>query len=179
MAVKRRIAHPSVEERRAHGKEARSRTPLSSHTGWGPAADRPDPVGLLEEQNRAREPDLVPVRHGRMLVSPFTFYRGGAKIMAADLKDNPSHPPVMVTPVVLWRPTCHRRCRHRGPPPPPTAASTQRQPEGPLTATLEGRGVSEHNPQRVNSGNLASWPPDADRPGAAIVLPNHPAADDA
>jgi uncharacterized protein (DUF2252 family) len=89
MAVKTRIAHPSVEERRAHGKEARSRTALSSHTGWTPATDRPDPVALLQQQNRAREPDLVPVRHGRMLVSPFTFYRGAAKIMAADLTDTP------------------------------------------------------------------------------------------
>src|SRR5215204_3631577 len=89
MAVKTRIAHPSVEERRAHGKEARDRTPLSSHTGWTPATDRPNPVALLEAQNRTREPDLVPVRHGRMLVSPFTFYRGGAKIMAADLDDTP------------------------------------------------------------------------------------------
>jgi uncharacterized protein (DUF2252 family) len=62
---------------------------LSSHTGWKPAADRPDPVALLEEQNATREQDLVPVRHGRMLVSPFTFYRGAAKIMAADLKDSP------------------------------------------------------------------------------------------
>ena len=57
---------------------------------WRPAADRPDPVALLEEQNRTREPDLVPVRHGRMMVSPFTFYRGAAKIMAADLKDTPT-----------------------------------------------------------------------------------------
>src|SRR5688572_9092851 len=89
MAVKTRIAHLSVEERRAHGKEARNRTPRSSHTGWEPAGDRPDPGGLLQEQNATREPDLVPVRHGRMLVSPFTFYRGGAKIMAADLKDTP------------------------------------------------------------------------------------------
>ena len=54
-----------------------------------PAADRPDPVALLEEQDATREPDLVPVRHGRMMVSPFTFYRGAAKIMAADLKDTP------------------------------------------------------------------------------------------
>jgi uncharacterized protein (DUF2252 family) len=51
--------------------------------------DRPDPVGLLEQQDRTREPDLVPVRHGRMMVSPFTFYRGAAKIMAVDLKDTP------------------------------------------------------------------------------------------
>ena len=89
MAVKTRIAHPSVEERRAQGKEARDRMPRSSHSGWAPATDRPDPVGLLQEQNRTREPDLVPVRHGRMLVSPFTFYRGGAKIMAADLAGTP------------------------------------------------------------------------------------------
>jgi uncharacterized protein (DUF2252 family) len=89
MAVKTRIAHPSVEERRAQGKEARDRTPRSSHSGWAAASDRPDPVVLLEEQNRAREPDLVPVRHGRMLVSPFTFYRGAAKIMAADLTNTP------------------------------------------------------------------------------------------
>jgi uncharacterized protein (DUF2252 family) len=90
MAVKTKVAHPSVEERRARGQEARGRTPVSSHTGWAPAADRPDPVGLLEEQNIARELDLVPVRHGRMLVSPFTFYRGAAKIMAADLAATPT-----------------------------------------------------------------------------------------
>jgi uncharacterized protein (DUF2252 family) len=85
----RKIAHPSIDERRASGKEAGNRTPVSSHQGWRPAADRPDPVALLEEQNLTREPDLVPVRHGRMMVSPFTFYRGAAKIMAADLKDTP------------------------------------------------------------------------------------------
>src|SRR5436309_14565270 len=84
------IAHPSLDERAEHGRQAREHTPLDSHTGWRPAADRPDPVALLDEQNRTREPDLVPVRHGRMLVSPFTFYRGGAKIMAADLKDTPT-----------------------------------------------------------------------------------------
>jgi uncharacterized protein (DUF2252 family) len=85
-----RDAHPSVEERRAQGKEARTQVPVSGHAGWAPAADRPDPVGLLQEQNVTREPDLVPVRHGRMMVSPFTFYRGAAKIMAADLKDTPT-----------------------------------------------------------------------------------------
>ena len=89
MDVTTRIEHPSVEDRKAHGKGAREQTPQSSHTGWVPAADRPDPVALLEGQNRTREADLVPVRHGRMLVSPFTFYRGAAKIMAADLKATP------------------------------------------------------------------------------------------
>ncbi len=83
------VEHPSVEERKALGKEARKRMPPSSHSGWKPAKDRPDPVALLEEQDATREPDLVPVRHGRMLVSPFTFYRGAAKIMATDLKDTP------------------------------------------------------------------------------------------
>ncbi|MGH3198720.1 MAG: DUF2252 domain-containing protein [Streptosporangiaceae bacterium] len=85
----RRISRPSLDERLDKGKTARDRTPPSSHAGWSPAPDRPDPVGLLEEQDRTREPDLVPVRHGRMMVSPFTFYRGAAKIMAADLAGTP------------------------------------------------------------------------------------------
>jgi uncharacterized protein (DUF2252 family) len=84
-----KVAHPSLDERQAKGRQASDRTPPSSHSGWHPAADRPDPVALLEEQDRTREQDLVPVRHGRMMVSPFTFYRGGARIMAADLKDTP------------------------------------------------------------------------------------------
>jgi uncharacterized protein (DUF2252 family) len=85
-----KIAHPNVDQRRAKGKDARERAPLAGHSGWAPASDRPDPVALLEAQNLTREPDLVPVRHGRMLVSPFTFYRGAAKIMATDLKDTPT-----------------------------------------------------------------------------------------
>jgi uncharacterized protein (DUF2252 family) len=85
----RTVAHPSIDERRAMGREARDRTPPSSHAKWHPVPDRPDPVALLEEQDLTREPDLVPVRHGRMMVSPFTFYRGAAKVMAADLKDTP------------------------------------------------------------------------------------------
>src|SRR6266568_9585370 len=86
----RRISRLSLDERLDRGRMARDRTPPSSHAGWSPAADRPDPVGLLEQQDRTREPDLVPVRHGRMMVSPFTFYRGAAKIMAVDLKDTPA-----------------------------------------------------------------------------------------
>src|SRR5580765_6315230 len=89
MAV-RKVAHPSIDDRKAKGLEARDRASLSSHTKWRPAKDRPDPVALLEEQNTTREPDLVPVRHGRMMVSPFTFYRGAAKIMAADLANTPT-----------------------------------------------------------------------------------------
>ncbi|HSS90555.1 MAG TPA: DUF2252 family protein, partial [Streptosporangiaceae bacterium] len=88
MAV-RKVAHPSIDDRKAKGLEARDRAPLSSHTKWKPAVDRPDPVALLQEQDATREPDLVPVRHGRMMVSPFTFYRGAARIMAADLALTP------------------------------------------------------------------------------------------
>jgi hypothetical protein len=72
MAV-RNVAHPSVDDRMATGGQARERTPPSGHAGWVPAADRPDPVALLEEQNLTREKDLVPVRHDRMMVSPFTL----------------------------------------------------------------------------------------------------------
>jgi uncharacterized protein (DUF2252 family) len=84
-----KIAHPSVDEREAAGLAARDQAALSSHAKWRPAADRPDPVALLQEQDATREQDLVPVRHGRMMVSPFTFYRGAALPMAADLKDTP------------------------------------------------------------------------------------------
>jgi len=88
MAV-RKIAHPSIDERKAKGLDARERAPLSSHTKWKPTPHRPDPVELLVAQETTREPDLIPVRHGRMMVSPFTFYRGAATIMAADLAPTP------------------------------------------------------------------------------------------
>jgi uncharacterized protein (DUF2252 family) len=84
--------HPymSVDDRRAKGEQAAKRTPVSSHGEWVAPADRPDPVELLSAQDATREPDLVPVRHGRMMVSPFTFYRGAAKVMAADLAGTPT-----------------------------------------------------------------------------------------
>ena len=83
------IEHPGVEERHDVGREARNRVPRSSHGDWTPAADRADPVALLVEQNERRDQDLVPVRHGRMKVSPFTFYRGAARVMAHDLAGTP------------------------------------------------------------------------------------------
>ena len=79
----------SHEEWAAQGKAARREAPRSSHTAWVPSASRPDPVALLEEQAASRVPELVPIRHGRMLVSPSTFYRGAALIMAADLAATP------------------------------------------------------------------------------------------
>jgi uncharacterized protein (DUF2252 family) len=75
-------------ERAAAGKAARTRVPLASQAEFRPAPGR-DPVGLLVEQGRSRIPELVPVRHGRMLVSPFTFFRGAALPMAADLAATP------------------------------------------------------------------------------------------
>src|SRR5215472_4879545 len=84
-----RRAHLTVEERIARGLAARNDAPRSSHGRWEPAPGRPDPVALLEEQAASRVPHLVPIRHGRMLASPFTFYRGAALIMAADLAATP------------------------------------------------------------------------------------------
>ncbi|MGE5459391.1 MAG: DUF2252 domain-containing protein [Solirubrobacterales bacterium] len=77
------------EQRSALGKQARARVQRSAHASWSPPADRPDPVVLLEEQAATRVPELVPIRYGRMLVSPFTFYRGAAAIMASDLAATP------------------------------------------------------------------------------------------
>jgi len=84
-----RRRHLTVDERVARGLAARQEAPRRSHGQWEPAPDRPDPVTLLEQQAASRVPDLVPVRYGRMLASPFTFYRGGALIMAADLAATP------------------------------------------------------------------------------------------
>ena len=79
----------SVTERVARGKTARERVPRSKHAAFRAAADRPDPVALLEQQAASRVPDLVPIRYGRMLDSPFTFFRGAAVIMATDLHPTP------------------------------------------------------------------------------------------
>ncbi len=80
---------PSRDERRKAGAAARTRVPPSAHAGWRPAPDRPVPVALLEGQAATRAPDLVPIRYGRMAVSPFTYYRGAALPMAADLATTP------------------------------------------------------------------------------------------
>ncbi len=79
----------SRADRAARGKDARTVAPLESHSEFSPRAGR-DPVGLLLGQAASRVPELVPVRHGRMLVSPFTFYRGAALPMAADLAGTPA-----------------------------------------------------------------------------------------
>ena len=80
----------AIEERLAEGRAQRQSVPLEAHGEWATPDHRPDPVGILEKQNATRVPELVPIRHGRMIVSPFTFYRGGAAIMAADLSRTPT-----------------------------------------------------------------------------------------
>jgi uncharacterized protein (DUF2252 family) len=75
----------NLSERAAAGKAARSQVPRSAHAAWDPPADRADPIEILEAQARSRVPELVPIRYGRMAVSPFTFFRGAAAVMAADL----------------------------------------------------------------------------------------------
>jgi uncharacterized protein (DUF2252 family) len=84
-----RVAHPSVKERTARGKAARGRVSRSDHAGWQPSGERRSPVELLLEEAMGREPELVPIRHGRMLASPFAFFRGTAALMAADLAQTP------------------------------------------------------------------------------------------
>jgi uncharacterized protein (DUF2252 family) len=81
--------HASAPERRARGKAARREVPRSSHADWAPAADRSDPIDLLEEQAKTRVPELVPIRYGRMAASPFAFFRGAAYLMASDLASTP------------------------------------------------------------------------------------------
>jgi uncharacterized protein (DUF2252 family) len=88
-ASTKRSHHRSPAERVAAGKRARAKAPRSSHEAWDPPADRPDPIEILERQAATRVPDLVPIRYGRMLTSPFAFYRGTAAVMAADLATTP------------------------------------------------------------------------------------------
>jgi len=78
-------SNPSLVDRRRRGRLARSKIPFSEHAGFKPARNRPDPISILELQAQTRVPELIPIRHGRMLSSPFAFYRGAAAIMAADL----------------------------------------------------------------------------------------------
>src|SRR5690242_11112612 len=83
------MQHLTPEERAALGKEARASVPRRSQAEWSPPPDRRDPVEILQEQATSRVAELVPIRYGRMLVSPFTLYRGAAAIMAADLATSP------------------------------------------------------------------------------------------
>ena len=85
----REIAHLSVAERTARGRAARNEVPRRRQAEFAPGPERPDPIALLESQAESRVPELVPIRYGRMLASPFAFYRGAALIMASDLATTP------------------------------------------------------------------------------------------
>jgi uncharacterized protein (DUF2252 family) len=80
--------HFTVDERAARGRAARAETPRTSHSALEPATDR-DPLAILDADNAGRVPELIPIRYGRMLASPFSFYRGAASIMAHDLAPTP------------------------------------------------------------------------------------------
>ena len=84
-----KLGHPTPAERAARGAQARAEVPRESQADFKVPADRPDPITLLEEQAKTRVPELVPVRWGRMMVSPFTYYRGAALPMASDLATTP------------------------------------------------------------------------------------------
>ena len=77
-------------DRRARGKRLRDAVPRDAHAAWRAHAGRPDPISILRAADATRQPDLVPLRYGRMLQSPFTFYRGSAGVMAADLAPTPA-----------------------------------------------------------------------------------------
>src|ERR1700748_1237891 len=88
LAPSREVLRP--DEWRAKGRERRASVSPASHAEWAPPADRPDPVAVLEEQARTRVPDLIPIRYGRMLASPFSYFRGAAAPMAWDLAHTPT-----------------------------------------------------------------------------------------
>ncbi len=89
MAASDPRSHVPPEQRTVEGRECRKMVPRGSHGGWAPAADRPDPIALLRAYDADREPGLVAVRWGRMAATPFTFLRGAAALMAADLAPLP------------------------------------------------------------------------------------------
>ncbi|HEY1279608.1 MAG TPA: DUF2252 family protein, partial [Acidimicrobiales bacterium] len=80
----------SVADREAKGRAARAAVPRSSHATWAPAPDRADPISVLEAQETTRVPELLPLRHARMVASPFAFFRGAAAVMATDLATTPT-----------------------------------------------------------------------------------------
>jgi uncharacterized protein (DUF2252 family) len=83
------VTQESPQQRAERGRTARAEVPRGSHAAWSPGAERRDPVAVLEAQAAERVPELVPVRYGRMLASPFAFFRGAAAIMAGDLAGTP------------------------------------------------------------------------------------------
>src|SRR5262247_4042550 len=122
------------DEWRRRGREMREDVPRESHAQWEPPADRPDPVDILEEQARTRVPDLVPIRYGRMIASPFAYFRGAAAPMAWDLAHTPTTGAWSSTSTTSTRP-CRPRSsgissgwRPASPSPPASGSSATRTP---------------------------------------------------
>ena len=84
------LSRPSLDDLYEEGKSLRGKCPRKLHAVWKAPDNRPDPLRLLEESNKGRIPQLIPIRYGRMMQSPFTFYRGAALNMAADLASTPA-----------------------------------------------------------------------------------------
>ena len=135
----------SPGERAAAGRAARARTPRRSHAEWAPAPGRPDPVALLEAQERTRVPELVPIRHGRMLASPFAFYRGAAAIMAADLAADAAVRPAGRSCAAT------RTCRTSAASPRPTATSSSTSTTSTRRCPGRGSGTSSASPRASRS----------------------------
>src|SRR6188472_4091342 len=83
-------ARPSITSRMGEGKALRTEISRKSHATWSPSSDRPDPVELLQAEDKNRLTELLPIRYGRMAASPFTFFRGSATVMARDLSKTPT-----------------------------------------------------------------------------------------
>ena len=161
----------SRADRVARGKDARAVTPLESHAEFAPDGPR-DPVGLLLGQAKSRVPELVPVRHGRMLVSPFTFYRGAALPMAADLATTPASG--LAGAAVRGRAPIQLRCvRVAG-----TAAGLRRQRlrRKPARAVRVGRQAAGREPGRGRTRQrVPGQGPPQDRPGGSRGIPRRDA----
>src|SRR5580704_11525834 len=84
-----RVGKRPIDWQAGDGRLLRQEAPRSSHAGWSPPAERRDPIEIIVESSADRVPHLVPIRYGRMLQSPFAFFRGAAAIMAADLAHTP------------------------------------------------------------------------------------------
>ena len=127
------------------GRAARTAVPRSSHAEWAPAPDRADPAALLAAQETTRVPELVPLRHERMLVSPFTFYRGAAVIMAADLAA------VARTPGSGSRRAATRTSRTSAASPRPTGRSCSTSTTSTRPALARSSGTSSASPRASRS----------------------------
>ena len=164
------VEHLSRADRMARGKDARAVASLESQAEFSPGPGR-DPVGLLLGQAASRVPELVPVRHGRMLVSPFTFYRGAALPMAADLAGRP--PPGCGCSCAATPPVQFRRVRLAGAQP---GLRRQRLRRDPARAVRVGRQAAGGEPGRGRTGQRVHRQGRAqDRPGGGRTLPHRDA----